>query len=86
MKIAIATSNFTAVSGHAGEIRRWLVYDLAGHHPNELLPAPQPQRIALEKHQVLHPFADAGPHPLDGVDSVLAASAGEGSVRVLCAL
>jgi len=79
MKIAIATSNFTAVSGHAGKTRQWLVYDLTGYHPNETLPAPQ--RITLEKHQVLHTFADAGPHPLDGVDSVLAASAGEGFIR-----
>ena len=79
MKIAIATSNFTAVSGHAGKTRHWLVYDLAGYHPDELLPAPQ--RITLEKHQVLHTFADAGAHPLDGVDIVLAASAGEGFIR-----
>jgi len=27
MKIAIATRNFTAVSGHAGKTRHWLVYD-----------------------------------------------------------
>lgn len=79
MKIAIATSNFTAVSGHAGKTRHWLVYDLAGYHPDEWLPAPQ--RITLEKHQVLHTFADAGAHPLDGVDIVLAASAGEGFIR-----
>jgi hypothetical protein len=29
MKIAIATKDFTEVSGHAGQTRQWLVYDLS---------------------------------------------------------
>ena len=79
MKIAIATQDFTKVSGHAGQTRQWLLYDLTHHHSNRLLPAPR--RIDLDKDQVLHVFADDGPHPLDGVDVVVTASAGDGFIR-----
>lgn len=79
MKIAIATKDFTAVSGHAGQTRQWLVYDLSQHRSSNLLPAPR--RIDLEKEQVLHVFDDNAPHPLDGVDIVVAASAGDGFIR-----
>ena len=79
MKIAIATQDFAKVSGHAGQARQWLLYDLSQHHANRLLPAPQ--RIDLDKDQVLHVFADDGPHPLDGVDVLIAASAGDGFIR-----
>ncbi|MEN9481014.1 MAG: hypothetical protein RLZZ298_2409 [Pseudomonadota bacterium] len=79
MKIAIATKDFTEVSGHAGQTRQWLVYDLANHRANQLLPAPW--RIDLAKEQVLHVFEDNTPHPLDGIDIVVCASAGEGFIR-----
>ena len=79
MKIAIATKDFTEVSGHAGQTRQWLVYDLANHRANQLLPAPW--RIDLAKEQVLHVFEDNAPHPLDGIDIVVCASAGEGFIR-----
>ncbi len=79
MKIAIATKDFAEVSGHAGQTRQWLLYDLTQHHASRLLPAPS--RIDLSKDQVLHVFADDGPHPLDGVDVVVTASAGDGFIR-----
>ncbi len=79
MKIAIATKDFTAVSGHAGQTRQWLVYDLSNHRSNQLLPAPV--RVDLEKEQVLHVFDDNAPHPLDGIDIVVCASAGDGFIR-----
>jgi len=79
MKIAIATKDFATVSSHAGQTRQWLVYDLSAHRANQLLPAPF--RVDLEKEQILHVFADNAPHPLDGVDIVVAASAGDGFVR-----
>lgn len=79
MKIAIATKDFTEVSGHAGQTRQWLVYDLSSHRANQLLPAPQ--RVDLAKEEVLHVFADNAPHPLDGIDIVVCASAGEGFIR-----
>lgn len=79
MKIAIATKDFATVSSHAGQTRQWLLYDLTEHRANRLLPAPH--RVDLEKEQVLHVFADDAPHPLDGVDIVVAASAGDGFIR-----
>jgi predicted Fe-Mo cluster-binding NifX family protein len=79
MKIAIATKDFSTVSSHAGQTRQWLLYDLTEHRSNRLLPAPR--RVDLEKEQVLHVFEDDAPHPLDGVDIVVAASAGDGFIR-----
>lgn len=76
MKIAIPTSDFTTVSGHAGQARHWLVYDLS---PGQ--PIPEPRRVSLEKEQVMHHFKDDGPHPLDGVEIVIAGSAGDGFFR-----
>lgn len=79
MKIAIATKNFTEVSGHAGQARQWLLYDLTEHHSNQLLPTPK--FIELDKTQILHTFEDKTAHPLDGVDIVVAGSAGDGFIR-----
>lgn len=79
MKIAIATKDFSAVSGHAGQTRHWLIYDLSSYRSSQALPAPQ--RVELEKEQVLHVFADDGPHPLDRVEIVVAGSAGDGFIR-----
>ena len=41
MRIAIATKDFTAVSGHAGQARQCLVYDLSQHSASQLLPDPR---------------------------------------------
>lgn len=79
MKIAIATKNFSTVSGHAGQTRHWLLYDLSQHKANKLLPAPA--RIELDKTQLIHVFSDDVPHPLDGVDLVVCGSAGDGFIR-----
>jgi len=79
MKIAIATKDFTTVSGHAGQARQWLVYDLSNHRSSQLLPAPT--QVNLEKGQVLHTFEDDAPHPLDGVDLIICGSAGDGFIR-----
>lgn len=76
LRIAIAAQDSGAVAGHAGKARRWLVYEcvpgapLAAPHAVELAPA-----------QVFHHFRDDGPHPLDGVDVVVAGSAGDGFLR-----
>lgn len=80
MKIAIATkSSFDAVSGHAGQSRHWLLYDLSAHTPDKLIPPPTP--VTLDKDEVLHVFKDDRPHPLDRVDIIVANSAGEGFKR-----
>ena len=79
MKIAIATKNWQTVSGHAGKAQNWLLYDLRPGQAADALPPPA--RIELTHDQVLHHFDDDGPHPLDGVEIVVAGSAGDGFVR-----
>jgi hypothetical protein len=77
MKIAVATKNHWAqVNGHAGQTHDWLVFDC---QPS--LPIPAAQRVVLTKAQLPHHFQDDGPHPLHGVDIMVAASAGDGFVR-----
>jgi len=44
-------------------------------------PIPEPQRVQLSREQLPHYFQDDGPHPLHGVEIVVAASAGDGYVR-----
>ncbi len=79
MKIAIATKDWLTVSGHAGKTRCWLVYDFAPGRTGEALPPPA--QVELAKDQILHSFQDDAPHPLDGVEIVVAGSAGDGFVR-----
>jgi predicted Fe-Mo cluster-binding NifX family protein len=77
MKIAIATNDsWSRVSGHAGQTRDWLVFDCEPGKPID-----EPQRIQLTKEQLPHYFKDDGPHPLHGVEIVVAASAGDGYIR-----
>lgn len=79
MKIALATKDYARISSHAGQCPHWLLYDLAAYRPGESLP--EPRRIELARDLQLHYFQDDGPHPLDGVDIVVAGSAGDGFVR-----
>ena len=77
MKIAVAAKdNWTQVSGHAGQTRDWLVFDC---QPGA--PLPEPRRIQLSKEQLPPHFQDEGPHPLHGVELLIAASAGDGYIR-----
>ncbi|MBJ7532686.1 hypothetical protein JDN40_00920 [Rhodomicrobium vannielii ATCC 17100] len=79
MKIAIATKDWQSVAGHAGQSRFWLLYDLSSVKAGDPLPAPT--HIQLTNAEILHYFEDDAPHPLDGVDVVVAGSAGDGFVR-----
>jgi predicted Fe-Mo cluster-binding NifX family protein len=79
MKIAVPTKDWISISGHAGKAQCWLVYDLSEQRAGD--PLPQPSRVELAKQQLFHYFKDDGPHPLDGIEIVLAGSAGDGFVR-----
>lgn len=79
MRIAFPTKDWNSISGHAGQARLWLLYDLTDLSPGA--PLPQPSRIELTKEQLPHYFKDDGPHPLDGVELLLAGSAGDGFIR-----
>jgi len=77
MKVAIAThKDWSQVSGHAGQAREWLLFDCQPE-----VPIPEPQRITLSKEQLPHHFKDDGPHPLHGVQLLIAGSAGDGFLR-----
>lgn len=75
MRIAIATQGFTDVAGHAGQARHWLVYD------SDSKAVEQPQRLELEKGDVLHHWKEDRPHPLQSVSVIIARSAGDAFVR-----
>lgn len=77
MKIAIATKdNWSRVSGHAGQTREWLVFDCIPGQARA-----EPQRVELTREQLPHHFKDDAPHPLHGVEFMIAASAGDGFIR-----
>lgn len=80
MKIGVTSQNFRTVTGHGGRARRYLVYepDAAGE-PQEV------ERISLPKELSFHEFHAGGPHPVDAMDVVITASAGQGFVRRLAA-
>ena len=77
MKIAIATkSEWTQVSGHAGQTRDWLVFDCQPGQTSHAV-----NQVTLTKEQLPHHFQDDGPHPLHGVEVMVCASAGDGFIR-----
>lgn len=76
MRVAIATSDFAKVAGHAGRARKWLIYTVDGNGGTGA-----PERVELSSDEVFHYAADGEPHPLDGVDAVVAQSAGDGFLR-----
>ncbi len=76
MRVAVATQDYRTVGGHAGQARRWLVFDAAPEQPPTLV-----EQVELTREQVFHHWRNEGPHPLDGIAAVIAASAGEGFIR-----
>jgi len=77
MKIAVASSDFKSVSGHAGRAKNWLIFTV-----DENAQVSLPERIELPGDQVIHYVEEKGqPHPLDGIDVVITLSAGDGFVK-----
>jgi predicted Fe-Mo cluster-binding NifX family protein len=70
VKFAVASDDFQSISGHAGHAARFLVFEAqTGNDPIEIA------RIDLTEDQTIHHF-QGGAHPLDGVEVLIAASAG----------
>ena len=76
MKVAVASSDFRKVTGHAGRARRFLVFEVMSDGQ-----AGTPTGIELEPDLVFHHFKDDRAHPLDGVTALITLSAGESFVK-----
>lgn len=77
MKIAVTSQNFKSVTGHAGKSRRFIVFNVGT--PCD---APEVVWLDLPMEMSFHEFV-GGTHPLDDMDVILTASAGEGFVAKL---
>lgn len=77
MKIAVSSQNFKTVTGHAGRARRFMIFDIT-------LPCDPEEtgRLDLPREMAMHEFG-GGPHPLDQMDVIITAGAGEGFIRKL---
>jgi predicted Fe-Mo cluster-binding NifX family protein len=76
VKVAVASKGFEKVTGHAGQARQWLLFDVP-EGDGEL----RVSQVTLSKGQSFHHFKDDGPHPLDGISALIATSSGESFVR-----
>lgn len=77
MKIAVASTDFRKVAGHAGQARHWVLFETA----DGALPV-ETDRVTLDPKMVFHHYReDMGPHPLDGVQVLIFQTAGEGFVK-----
>jgi predicted Fe-Mo cluster-binding NifX family protein len=71
MKIAVCSQNRRTVTAHAGRCRNFLVFEIDA----DKIGTPAMLEVSIE--QTLHALAGNGaPHPLDGVNVLLAASMG----------
>lgn len=77
MKIAVTSQNFKSVTGHAGKSRRFIIFDVG-------TPCDTPEVVWLDLpvEMSFHEFA-GGKHPLDDMDVILTASAGQGFIAKL---
>lgn len=73
MRFAIASRNFIDVSGHAGQARRWLLFET--DQEQNISP---PTKLEIPKDQTFHHHKSSVPKPFQQVSVVIAKSAGEG--------
>jgi predicted Fe-Mo cluster-binding NifX family protein len=78
MKLAVASHNFTHVSGHAGQARCWLLFDVDQNRTIR-----QYGTLELTKEQTFHHHKVSTPEPFIGVSVVISTSAGDGFARRL---
>jgi len=79
MRIAITSQNFRTVTGHAGKTRRFLIFE--GTTPDDVV---EVARLDLPQGMAFHDHA-GGPHPVDGTNVVVTASAGDGFLTKMAA-
>jgi predicted Fe-Mo cluster-binding NifX family protein len=75
VKIAVCSKDFERVSGHAGQAKNWLLYEVQEEGEWRVT------RVVLEKAQVFHHHKGEEPHPLGGISALIAISAGESFLK-----
>lgn len=79
MKFAVATDDFATVAAHAGHAARFVVFEgEPGQEPVETA------RVDLTQDQTGH-YYQGGAHPLDGINVLIAGSAGQCFVEKMAA-
>lgn len=71
MRIALASQNRRTLTAHAGKCRHFFIVDTDNT-------AAAPASVNLAPAELLHNWSGNGPHPLDGVDTLIAATVGTG--------
>ena len=75
LKIAVSSQDYRKVSGHAGQARRWLVFET---DPKRGLVVAE--QLELPPALVFHRFRGPGSHPLDVASVLITRFAGDGFV------
>ncbi len=77
MKIAVTSQDRKTITGHAGQCRRFWIYETDDKSVlNKTL-------LELTPEQTFHASHGAASHPLDGIDALITAGMGPGLVRRL---
>jgi predicted Fe-Mo cluster-binding NifX family protein len=77
MKIAVASQNRKAITGHAGKCRRFWIYEIENSAVKDKT------LLELPRDQSFHAYQGSAPHPLQGVAILITGGMGEGLVRRL---
>lgn len=72
MRIAVCSKDFERVTGHAGQARRWLIFEADKQKSPTLI-----NQLELLKSDTFHHFKGDTPHPMDDVETLLASSSGD---------
>jgi predicted Fe-Mo cluster-binding NifX family protein len=75
MKIGVTSQNFRTITAHAGMARRFMIFETASGQPVEIA------RLDLSADMTLHAHPVGAAHPLDEIDILITASAGEGFIH-----
>jgi predicted Fe-Mo cluster-binding NifX family protein len=77
MRIAITSQNFKTITGHAGQTRRFIVYEA-----NDAKEIHEVERIDLPKELTMHEYR-GGEHPLFSLNlqAIVTQSAGQGFIQ-----
>ena len=77
MKIAVASQNRHQITEHAGRCRKFWIYETSQDSVT------RKELLELPKEQSFHESSPHEPHPLDGVQVLIAGNMGSGLVRRL---